>query len=267
MYRDDLLPPLFPAPWASDWGEDRYGLWMAFTLGEVRQPFRWCELGTFMMGSPEDEPERLGDWETRHEVTLSKGFWLADTAVTQALWQAVMNENPSRFKGAERPVEQVSWDDAQQFIEKLNELVPGLEVRLPWEAEWEYACRAGTTSPFSFGENINTDQVNYDGNRPYNQGKKGNYREETVEVKSLPCNAWGLYEMHGNVLEWCRDFWQEDLGADPTTDPRGPETGDYRVVRGGSWNFNGWFVRSAFRYLNHPSNRDDDQGFRLAQGH
>jgi len=219
------------------------------------------------MGSPEDEPERYSD-EMLHEVTLTQGFWLADTTVTQGLWEAVMGDNPSNFKGKNRPVEEVSWNDARKFIQKLNKLVPGLSVRLPWEAEWEYGCRAGTTTPFSFGDNITPAQVNYNGKYPYHNGKQGEDRGETVAVKSLPRNDWGLYEMHGNVWEWCRDNWQEDLGADPVTDPRDPEKGANRVIRGGSWFLDsGGYVRSAIRNRSEPGIRGDFLGFRLAQGH
>ncbi len=269
MYRNHLSPPDFPAAWASDWGEDQSGLWMAFTLGGVRQSFRWIEPGTFMMGSPRDEPERepWSNKETLHEVTLSQGFWLADTTVTQDLWKAVMGNNPSEFKGGDRPVEQVSWEDVQRFTDKLNGLIPELEARLPWEAEWEYACRAGTSTPFSFGDNITPEQVNYTGNYPYRDGAKSTYREQTVAVKSLPCNEWGLYEMHGNVWEWCKDYYQEDLGRKPVIDPHDPETGGFRVLRGGSWVSGGGDARSAFRNGFVPALRSADLGFRLARGH
>jgi formylglycine-generating enzyme required for sulfatase activity len=260
-----FFPDPFPARWASDWGEDRFGLWMGLTFQGVRQAFRWILPGTFRMGSPESEPERL-DWEVQHEVTLTQGFWLADTACTQALWQAVMGENPSRFRDDPRnPVEQVSWEDAQRFIAALNERVPGLEARLPSEAEWEYACRAGTTTPFSFGENITPEQVNYNGDYPYAGGKKGLNRERTVPVGSLPANAWGLYEMHGNVWEWCEDWYGEYPGG-PQVDPRGPATGAGRVLRGGSWHGLGRYCRSANRFRYGPANRDSYLGFRLARG-
>ncbi len=270
MNQNSLSPPTFPESWASDWGEDRYGLWMSFTIKGVRQKFRWLEPGSFMMGSPGDEPERERVWsgkETPHNVILSKGFWLADSTVTQELWQLVMGKNHSKFKGRHRPVESVSWDDAREFIDQLNELVTGLSVCLPTEAQWEYGCRAGTITPFSFGDNITPNQVNYNGNYPYNYGTKGEYREQTVDVKTLPCNAWGLYEMHGNVWEWCKDWFQEDLGADSVTDPKGPEKGEDRVVRGGSWDGDGGDDRSAFRFWFHPGFSDVNIGFRLARSH
>ena len=257
-------PEFFPDRWASEWGEDEHGLWMAFHFQELRHVLRWIEPGSFMMGSPEDEPERFDD-ETLHQVTLSEGFWLGATTVTQALWQAVMQENPSNFKGDERPVEQIIWEDVQKFMDQLNTAIPGLELVLPSEAQWEYACRAGTTTPFFFGENITTDQVNYDGNYPYAGGEKGEYRQETVDVKALPCNDWGLYQMHGNVWEWCRD-WFGDYPTDPVIDPVGPPDGRDRVCRGGSWHDFAGLCRSAFRSWSVPDDRFYWLGFRLARG-
>ncbi|MGR9052639.1 MAG: formylglycine-generating enzyme family protein, partial [Gammaproteobacteria bacterium] len=264
MRKLEHYPEVFPEAWASAWGRDETGLWMAFTYKGISQTFRWIEPGTFLMGSPKDEPERYQD-EVLHEVTLSRGFWLADTAVTQVLWQAVMGKNPSRFKGDRWPVDTVGWHDAMAFFEKLNALNPALKLDLPTEAQWEYACRAGTTTPFSFGEQIDSSLVNFDGTVPYNDGAKSEYRQETVEVKSLPANAWGLYEMHGNVLEWCRD-WYEDYAAATVTDPKGPATGARRVLRGGSWIFNGRDCRSAFRFDYAPSFAIVHIGFRLARG-
>jgi formylglycine-generating enzyme required for sulfatase activity len=262
-------PDNFPASWASGWGEDQYGLWMTFNYKGIRHLFRWCEPGTFLMGSPADEPERE-PWgkgsETQHRVTLTRGFWIAETPVTQALWEIFMGDNPSRFKGAELPVENVSWDDAQRFINKLNGIKPELQLCLPTEAQWEYACRAGTTTPFSFGDNITTDQVNYDGNIPYNDGRKGEYRKQTVEVKSLPPNAWGLYQMHGNVWEWCQDRYETQYPTQPVTDPQGADSGTDRVLRGGSWISLGGYCRSAYRDAGDPADRDYYCGFRLSLG-
>ncbi|MBL8398919.1 MAG: formylglycine-generating enzyme family protein [Candidatus Accumulibacter sp.] len=252
-------------PWASAVGSDEYGRYAEITIDGVRQRFRWIEPGSFEMGSPASEPG-CGSDEVQHTVTLSRGFWLADTACSQAFWQAVTRSNPSDFKEVPRnPVENVSWNDAQSFVAELNRHLPGLQARLPSEAEWEYACRAGTTTPFSFGGNIWPEQVNYDGNRPYASGKKGRYRARTVPVGSLPPNAWGLYEMHGNVSEWCAD-WYGSYPMGAQTDPRGPQTGVYRVLRGGSWFYYGRYVRSAYRSRYVPGERSDGSGFRLALG-
>ncbi|MCP4043730.1 MAG: formylglycine-generating enzyme family protein, partial [Gammaproteobacteria bacterium] len=205
------------------------------------------------------------DNENQHEVILTQGYWLGETVVTQTLWEVVTGGNPSHFKGPERPVENISWEDSQEFMRVLNGKQDGLGLRLPTEAEWEYACRAGTGTPFSFGENITPEQVNYNGDFPYGGGKKGRYREQTVEVKALPANGWGLYQMHGNVWEWCQD-WYGDYGEGPVTDPGGPDAGEYRVLRGGSWFNNGRNVRSAYRNFVDPSDRYRNYGLRLARG-
>lgn len=257
-------PEPFPDNWASGYGEDEYGLWQSFAVNGVSCRMRWIRRGTFMMGSPESEPERF-DNEKLHEVTITEGFWLAETDCTQALWQAVMGENPSRFKGEQRPVEQVSWDDCRRFIQAINARQPRLDLRLPTEAEWEYACRAGATTPFSFGGNITPEQVNYNGEYPYNNAEKGEKRGKTVAVKSLPCNNWGLYEMHGNVWEWCND-WYGEYPSMPVIDPSGPETGSSHVLRGGSWIYDAGDCRSAYRNHGAPGLRDDSFGFRLARG-
>ncbi|WP_374495622.1 formylglycine-generating enzyme family protein [Zoogloea sp.] len=261
-----VLPDPFPPPWASEWEEDaEWGLAATLNLNGVKQTFRWIQPGTFLMGSPRDELGRYSD-ETQHKVTLSRGYWLADTACTQALWQAVMGDNPSRFKVyPANPVEQVSWNDVQTFFARLDALVPGLDAGLPSEAQWENACRAGTTTPFSFGENITSEQVNYDGNFPYAGGKKGLYRACTVPVKSLPPNPWGLYEMHGNVREWCAD-WFGNYPQGPQVDPSGPPEGVERVLRGGSWINDGQYCRAAARCRNEPGFRGNTIGFRLAPG-
>ena len=268
-HRNSLSPSQFPDSWASEWGEDRYGLWQAFTYQGIRHAFRWIPPGNFMMGTPKDEQGRYPD-EELHEVTLSRGFWLAETTVTQTLWLAVMSANPSHFKGGNLPVEEVSWDDAQVFIERLNRLHPGLNIRLPWEAQWEYACRAGSQTPFNFDGAITLDKVNYRGTWDFkaNEWAEG-AKKETVEVKSYPCNDWSLYEMHGNVWEWCQDSWQSNLGNKAVCDPwRQPlDAGAARVVRGGSWRGNGGNVRSAFRYRYTPDVRNFNLGFRLALGH
>ncbi|MDO9311875.1 MAG: formylglycine-generating enzyme family protein [Nitrosomonas sp.] len=261
-----LLPPAFPAPWASEWGQDRFGLYMDLDYQGIRQRFRWIMPGTFQMGSPDTEEERY-DNETQHKVTLTQGYWLADSTCTQALWSAIMNENPSRFQDdPSHPMENVSWNQVQQFIAILNTLFPDLHARLPTEAQWEYACRAGTQTPFSFGENITPKQANYDGEHPYARYKTGLYRGKTVPVKSLPPNQWGLFEMHGNVWEWCADWYAKEYPQQAIVDPLGPDQGTRRVLRGGSWRHDGWNTRSAGRLRLGPVNRDGHLGFRLALG-
>ncbi|MXS84026.1 formylglycine-generating enzyme family protein [Nitrosomonas oligotropha] len=259
-----IFPEEFPENWASDWGEDEFGLWMAFTYKGVRQAFRWCEPGTFLMGSPENESERF-DNELQHQVTLTKGFWIADTPVTQVLWQAVMGDNPSRFRGDELPVESVSWNGAQAFISKMNGLKAELKLCLPTEAQWEYACRAGTTTPFSWGEQIDSSLVNFDGTTPYNNGRKSEYREKTVAVKELPCNDWGLYQMHGNIWECCRDLY-DSYPPHQVTDPQGSESGTDHIVRGGAFFTDGRACRSARRILSISNDHSHRIGFRLARG-
>jgi formylglycine-generating enzyme required for sulfatase activity/tRNA A-37 threonylcarbamoyl transferase component Bud32 len=223
--------------------------------------FAWVPPGSFLMGSPPGEESRLDD-ETQHRVTLSKGFYLGVYPVTQAQWQAVMGSNPSRFQGDDRPVENISWEDCQEFCKKLAAR-DGKRYRLPTEAEWEYACRAGTTTPFSFGQTISTDQANYDGNYTYGQAKKGVYREQTTPVGSFPANTWGLYDMHGNVWEWCQD-WYGPYPTGEEKDPKGYEKGEARVLRGGSWIRNPRGCRSASRRRSAPSGRGGDYGCRVA---
>ncbi|WP_313950144.1 formylglycine-generating enzyme family protein [Accumulibacter sp.] len=269
--------------WAQEIGRDAFGLYADLQLPvsqrtapdspqTVIQRLRYIEPGHFLMGSPESEAERERNEGPQHAVTLTKGFWLADSACTQALWQAVMGDNPSHFisgkgGGAQHPVETVSWDDVQRFLRGLEKLLPGAVVAsLPSEAEWEYACRAGTSTPFSFGDNISPDQVNHNGNRPYAGGRKSAYRAATVPVRSLPANPWGLYEMHGNVWEWCADG-RRDYAAGDETDPRGPENQDApRVLRGGSWLDDAGWLRSACRgrWPRDVRRSYADQGFRLS---
>jgi formylglycine-generating enzyme required for sulfatase activity len=235
--------------------------------------------GTFTMGSPANEAERDDD-EIQHQVTVST-FYLGKHEVTQKEWQEVMGNNPSNFQGDNLPVEQVSWYEAVEYCNKRSQregLVPAYTIngtdvswdrsasgyRLPTEAEWEYACRAGTGGPFSTGNNITPEQANYDGNYPYNNNAKGTYREKTVNAGSFAANPWGLYDMHGNVWEWCWD-WYGDYPSGAQTDPVGPAAGADRVRRGGSWNFDGRYLRSADRGSYAPANRNYYLGFRLAR--
>ncbi len=260
-----VMPEPFPPVWASAYGQDKYGFWMAFEYKGVEQRFRWIPPGHFLMGSPETEHKRK-DNETQHLVSLTHGYWLADTACTQALWQAVIGKNPSKFQGEDLPVETVSWEEVEAFINSINDKLPSLALRLPSEAEWEYACRADNHLPFSFGENITPDQVNYYGFNSYMGDQQGLYREKTVAVKSLPANAWGLHEMHGNVYEWCQDWYKPEYGSEAVIDPVGPSQGRSRVLRGGSWADGARYARSADRFCNWPENRYSFVGFRLARG-
>ncbi|NOQ64524.1 MAG: SUMF1/EgtB/PvdO family nonheme iron enzyme, partial [Methyloprofundus sp.] len=270
------LPPQFPPDYACAWGEDRYGLWFELLIKTIVQRFRWIPAGEFTMGSPTDEKERefWGGKETQHLVALSQDYWLADTACTQALSEMVMGDNPAEFTDdIQSPVETVSWDDIQAFLQQLNQQYPELQAQLPSEAQWEYACRAGTVTPFSFGDNITPEQVNYDGNYPYADAEKGEFREKTIAVKSLPANQWGLYAMHGNVWEWCQDEWRDDLGTAAVeysvsrSTKQGGDEGVSRVLRGGSWRNDGRNCRSALRYFNSAGLRYRYYGFRFSLGH
>lgn len=260
-------PQPFPPDWANAWGDDVYWLWAEFEVKEVRQRMRWIAPGEFWMGSPEDEPMRYVDEGPRHRVRISKGFWLADTACTQALWLALTGEDPSGFMGdLQCPVESVSWDDVQAFLQALG-AAELLRPDLPTEAEWEYACRAGTESAFHFGAQITPKQVNYDGDHPYAGGKQGEYRQRTVSVKGLPANRWGLFQMHGNVWEWCKDGLRTYAAKDAVlVDPEGPMAGAEpvdRVLRGGSWFNHARGARSAYRDASRPGRRLHGYGFRL----
>lgn len=225
--------------------------------------FVYIEPGTFTMGSPSNEPQRGSD-EKQHQVTLTKGYYMQTTEVTQGQWKQVMGSNPSYFKncGDNCPVEQVSWDDAQAFIKKLNSRDGG-GYRLPSEAEWEYACRAGTSTPFSFGRCLSTDQANYDGNYPLTGCSKGKYRQTTTPAASFASNDWGLYDMHGNVYEWCQDWYGKY--TNDSTDPVGSSGGSSRVLRGGCWSISAEHCRSANRSYFSPDDRNGSIGFRLVR--
>ncbi len=243
----------------------RYGRAVKLSVKGESLRLRWIPPGDFWMGSPDDEPQRL-DNETRHRVLLTRGYWLAETACSQALWRAVMGDNPSEFKGEDLPVETVSWDEVHTFYETLNRQLPGLQARLPSEAEWEYACRAGTATPFWWGGDLSTDLANYDGNYPYHNGPKGKYRDKTMPVKSFASNPWGLYQMHGNAWEWCEDGFADYPSVETSIDPTGPERGSDRVGRGGGWIAFGRWLRAAYRYDASPALRSPNLGFRLAAG-
>jgi formylglycine-generating enzyme len=217
-----------------------------FWTNSIGMKFAWIPAGKFMMGSPEDEEDRLPR-ETQHDVTLSKGFFLAIYLVTQPCWQKVMESNPSRWKGKKRPVERVSWKDCQAFLRRLSEQ-EGHTYRLPTEAEWEFACRAGTSSPYFFGETLTQEQANFSSN-------------ETCAVGKFPPNAYGLYDMHGNVNEWCAD-WDGPYPEASLKDPKGPQRGDLRICRGGFFLASASPLRSAERHAALPTDRSEVRGFR-----
>jgi formylglycine-generating enzyme required for sulfatase activity len=277
--------------WANAIGRDRYGLWCEFEVRGVRQRLRWIPPGKFQMGSPEDEPGRWPDEGPQHEVTISRGYWMFDTPVTQALWEVVLGAgaNKSRFRSPDRPVENVTWHEAQQFVAALGKHCDGLRAGLPTEAEWEYACRAGTTTSVysSPHESLGTNntraidliawysenshigfQLSHGGNpedwpeKQYNFQKSGTH---PVGYK-LP-NGWGLYDTLGNVWEWCADQWEADAYlrrrrgvSDPVAASDDAEV--ERVVRGGSWFNKPRIVRTACRDHALPSSEYDSLGFR-----
>jgi sulfatase modifying factor 1 len=211
--------------------------------------------GTFMMGSPESEEGRFSN-ETQHRVTISRPFYLGRFTVTQEQWKLVMGKNPSGWtlpKGDQLPMTYLSWEDCQEFIRRLNASSKG-GFRLPTEAEWEYACRAGTSTIYSFGDKITPKKANYD------DSNKG----EPVTVGSYKPNAFGLHDMHGNVWEWC-DEWYADYPTGGATDPKGPQKREIRILRGGSFDFSADFARSAKRSNLTQGGRIRGSGFRLAR--
>ena len=230
--------------------------------------------GSFTMGAPESETDSGEGERPQHEVTLQP-FYLGRYAVTQAQWREVagyerinqdLNPDPSHFKGDNRPVERVSWEETQEFCQRLSAKT-GKDYRLPSEAEWEYACRAGTTTPFHFGKMITTEVANYDGNYSYNESPKGEYRRETTDAGTFPANEWGLHDMHGNVWEWCEDDWHDNYKGAPedgsawiNNDNRSQAK---KLLRGGSWYDEPRYCRSAYRYGNYPVTRNIGIGFRV----
>ena len=219
--------------------------------------------GTFLMGSPENEVERFSDESPQHEVTVP-GFFIGKYQLTQLQYQTIMGTNPSYFKGDNRPVEGVCWEDAVKFCQKLNHRTLG-NYRLPSEAEWEYACRAGTKTPFHFGDNVTTDLVNYNGNYPYPSAPKGKYREQTTDVGIFPPNAFGLYDMHGNVWEWCEDERHENYINAPTDGSSWQSriSLGQKVLRGGCWHDYARYCRSACRLKSPCCSRNYFYGFRV----
>ncbi|PSB15909.1 protein kinase [filamentous cyanobacterium CCP1] len=232
--------------------------------------------GTFRMGSPEDEiPDEA---ETPQHSVAVHPFFMSMFPVTQAQWRSIaalpvvnreLDPAPSRFRGKDRPVEMVSWYDAIEFCARLSQR-HGRTYRLPSEAEWEYACRAGTTTPFHYGETLTPDLSNYNGNHTFGSGPKGVYREETTPVGIFPANAFGLHDMHGNVWEWCADHWHDTYENAPRNsqawlieDESESNTHFPRVLRGGAWNRDPWTCRSAYRDRDQPTTRNKFIGFRI----
>jgi len=207
--------------------------------------------GSFLMGSPDSEPER-DPIEVLHQVRLSRGFYLQTTEVTQGQWKAVMSgDNPAGFRqcGDECPVDSLSWDAIRAFLARLHELDPQHTYRLPTEAEWEYAARAGTTTPFATGNCLTQQQANINGETPMPGCPPGRFQLGPMKVASFAPNAWGLYDMHGNVWEMTQD-WFAPYPSEDVVDPTGPASGEYRVVRGASWRMDARFARSANRFQN-----------------
>jgi formylglycine-generating enzyme required for sulfatase activity len=242
----------------------------------------WCPPGRFTMGSPRSEPERRPG-EDQVEVTLSRGFWMAKYETTQGAWKRVMGKLPGELtrelpEGDDLPLGNVNFAECEAFCRKLTELghasgeLPkAWEFRLPTEAQWEYACRAGTTTATSFGDALSSKQANFKGDKPYNGGEVGPSLGRAAKVGSYPANPWGLHDMHGNTFEWCRDWyhWRLPGGTDPDlhdaqkTATRSEQGGISRSRRGGCWSDGGWPCRSAFRLRFEPERRYDHIGFRV----
>lgn len=219
--------------------------------------------GSFMMGSPESEARRETDEGPQHQVTISKSFYMGQSEVTQKEYEEIMGNNPSNFKGNNLPVEIVSWNDAKEFCRKLS-LKDGKTYRLPTEAEWEYACRADTNLAFHFGNRLDASKANFDGNKPYGIASTGVNLQKTAEVGSFKANAWGLNDMHGNVSEWCEDYYVSDYYENSEKiDPQGPSSGTFRVCRGGGWSYDAGDIRSAYRSAYKPTEAYYDIGFRV----
>ncbi len=245
-------------------GEDKKSKKNTFT-NSIGIKFRFISPGNFMMGSPQDEQNRNKD-ETQHLITLKKGYYIGVTEVTQHQWRKMMEKNPSEFQtnGDNFPVESVSWFDVQAFIRKLNDIESTDKYRLPTEAEWEYACRAGTTTPFAFGKCLSPNLANYDGRYSAINCPNGKFNKKTVPAATYPANDWGLYDMHGNVWEWCQD-WYGKIYVNKATDPGGPLSGRYKVIRGGGWDFLDHDLRSANRDRSLPDRGLKHIGFRLVK--
>ena len=283
-----LLSPVL----SFSWGQDplpkiaKAGEEITNTIG---MKLVYIPAGKFTMGSPKIEQAQFrkvispqyadhADQEKQHEVHITKGFYLGKYAVTQSEYNQVMKKNPSyfgrdgggkeavaRLDTSKFPVESVSWEEAKEFCRRLSKL-EGKEYTLPTEGQWEYACRAGTTTTFHSGATLSTDQANYRGDSPFAGEPKGENRKRPVPVGSFAANGWGLHDMQGNVFQWCGDWYnQTEYDRGDCKDPTGPLTKSSRVVvRGGSWHYGAWSCRSANRYHREPAFRGPFVGFRLA---
>ncbi len=253
----------------------RLALWSALGAVACARPQHWTEphtglefalvpAGRFAMGSPPSEPGHQAA-EALHAVRLSRAIYMGVSEVTQEEWTRVVGRNPARFAscGPDCPVEGVSWYDIQRFLVRLS-VLSGRRFRLPTEAEWEYACRAGTASAFATGANLTAEQANYNGRYPLPGAPAGRYRGGPVAVRSFAANAFGLYDMHGNVWEWCQDEFCP-YPANPVVDPLGRCGAPLRVIRGGSWAFDADSARCALRYTHRPQDSGYSLGFRLVR--
>jgi formylglycine-generating enzyme required for sulfatase activity len=275
------------APWATAAGRDRFGLWASFEVEGVQQRLRWIPPGWFVMGAPSQEAGSRRNDGPPHPVRLTRGYWLGETPVTQALWRAVMKSNPSQFVSDDRPVERVSWDDCAMFLERLNRLLDGFEARLPTEAEWERACRAGTTTAtwvgdptlrgerdapeldaiawYSGNSGVGFDLDNGDDSSRWQEKQHPHVRAGSHPVGRLQANPFGLHDMLGNVYEWCHGGLHGYV-SEPVVDPLPPDRGSHQIRRGGSWRSLARGIRAAARFEIRRDSRDPDLGFRLAGG-
>ena len=231
--------------------------------------------GRFVMGTPNHEKGRRAHEGPPHAVLITRSFYLGSYEVTQEEFTKMLGQNPSDFKEVpgvdpgRLPVEQIVFDEAVEFCQRLSAAEPeraaGRNYRLPTEAEWEYACRAGTTTVFSCGDRLDSTQANFEGWHPYGGAERGLFVERPTQVGSYPPNPFGLYDMHGNVYEWVSDWYAHDYyEKSPAADPKGPDRGQLRVLRGGSWRNIGSFLRCGERYFDRPDRRHVDHGLRVA---